>query len=144
MLLAVRSDLRGWELPGGNLEPGESPREALRRETFEETGLAWRSSSGSRAYQRTGFLPHRARGLPLPRRRRHAAPERGDAAGWLVADRRAPRGRSFRGVASRSRMRSPTSRAPLRWSGTDHQGLPRIVAAARIDLSMRLTDDQAG
>lgn len=28
-----------WELPGGGLEFGESPQEALVREVFEETGL---------------------------------------------------------------------------------------------------------
>ena len=31
VLLAVRRDLRGWELPGGNANPGESPEEAVIR-----------------------------------------------------------------------------------------------------------------
>lgn len=30
----------GWVLPGGTVEPDERPREALRRELAEETGLA--------------------------------------------------------------------------------------------------------
>lgn len=31
-----------WSLPGGNIQPGESAREACRREVLEETGLAVR------------------------------------------------------------------------------------------------------
>lgn len=41
-LLIVRqrvSETRGWSLPGGKLEPGETLEEGLRREMREETGL---------------------------------------------------------------------------------------------------------
>ncbi|WP_062309259.1 NUDIX domain-containing protein [Alicyclobacillus sendaiensis] len=42
----VRHHERGWELPGGKVEPGEAPDAAARREAFEEAGvlldnLAW-------------------------------------------------------------------------------------------------------
>ncbi len=35
----LRGSVSGWGLPGGFLEAGEQPEEALRREIMEETGL---------------------------------------------------------------------------------------------------------
>ena len=35
----VRTERRGWELPGGQIELGESLTEGLQREIFEECGI---------------------------------------------------------------------------------------------------------
>jgi ADP-ribose pyrophosphatase YjhB (NUDIX family) len=37
--LAPHIAFQGWTLPGGGVDHGEHPREALRREIYEETGL---------------------------------------------------------------------------------------------------------
>lgn len=39
-ILLIKSPLRGWEYPGGMVEPGETFQEALLREVKEETGVA--------------------------------------------------------------------------------------------------------
>ncbi len=38
-ILLVKSPWRGWEYPGGLIEPGESFQEALHREIMEEAGV---------------------------------------------------------------------------------------------------------
>lgn len=61
VLLSLRSDLMGWELPGGNLLARESEGDALVREVLEETGLAVEVTRLVGDYLRTGFFAHRAR-----------------------------------------------------------------------------------
>lgn len=60
VLLALRRELRGWELPGGRAERGEDERAALVRELREETGLEVAVEERVGEYRRRGFAPHRA------------------------------------------------------------------------------------
>lgn len=60
ILLSVRSDVQGWELPGGTPEPGEPIVQTLRREVREETGLDVTTVRHVGDYERTGFRPHTA------------------------------------------------------------------------------------
>lgn len=61
VLLTLRRELRGWELPGGRAEPGEADTAALVREIREETGLVVEPLGLVGEYRRTGFAAHRAR-----------------------------------------------------------------------------------
>lgn len=134
VLLSVRSDVRGWELPGGTLEPGEDVREALAREIWEETGLRVEIGRHVGDYRRTGFLPHLARvyvcrvvsGDPTPSR------ETLDVA-WFPLDQ-IP-------VDLLPWYRQPVAdglepeQEPV--ERREHQGLVAILASVRIDLRMR-------
>ena len=61
VLLAMRDELRGWELPGGRALPGENGEEAVHREVREETGLEVEVLAHVGDYHRSGFRPHTAR-----------------------------------------------------------------------------------
>lgn len=141
VLLSVRADLRGWELPGGNPEPGESDQQCLCREVLEETGLEVAVVRHVGDYERTGFLPHMARvyrcavtgGTPRP-------------------SRETPRVRWF-ALDALPETLLPWYREPLADAlaeatqpvlRRERQGLGAILAGAWIDLRMRLTDHRAG
>jgi len=58
VLLAVRGEPRGWELPGGGAHPGESGEAAVCREVLEETGVTVQVEQRVAKYMRSGFRPH--------------------------------------------------------------------------------------
>lgn len=53
-LLLAKHVVRGWEVPGGTIEPGEMPIQAAIRETFEETGAELEAIEWIGQYQITG------------------------------------------------------------------------------------------
>jgi len=83
-----------YQLPGGGIDPGESPLTALHREVFEETG--WRIDVRRRlgAYRRFTYMPEydlwaeKLCAIYLARPvRAHGAPhEPGHTAIWMPAD----------------------------------------------------------
>ena len=134
VLLTLRDDLQGWELPGGAPRPGESAEQALRREVREETGLDVDPVAHVGDYRRSGFRPHvanvhRCRVLggalrPSPETPRVAWFDPTALPGTLfpwyrgpLADALAPR------------------REPLRVE--EHQGWRHVLAGLVIDLTLR-------
>jgi len=136
VLLSVRSDLRGWELPGGNVEPGEAEEAALRREILEETGLEVAVERFVGDYVRTGFAPHTARVY-------RCRPVRGEP----TPSSETPLVRWFPPDAVPDTL-FPWYRAPLAdalaelaepVTRREHWGVAAILAGMRIDLRMRLS-----
>ena len=140
VLLAVRVEPRGWELPGGNLEAGEDDESALVREVREETGIEISVGSLIGEYHRSGFLPHTVR---VYRCR--------PVGGLIAPSLETPRVRWWDLEAVPDTL-FPWCRQPLR-DGLDcldgpvlrhqHQGMSEVIASVKIDLRMRLSDDQA-
>ena len=52
VLLVKARDKNNWQLPGGRLEPGETPAQAVIREVREETGLQARVGRLTGRYRR--------------------------------------------------------------------------------------------
>ncbi len=134
VLLSVRADLRGWELPGGNPEPGESLEAAVVREVREETAVEIAVEAHVGDWVRTGFRPHRARvfrcravgGEPAPS---HETP----AVAWFPPDELPATLFPW----YREPLAEALARRPEPVERHEYQGLDAILAGARIDLRMR-------
>ncbi len=141
VLLAVRSDLRGWELPGGHVQRGESSKIALVREVSEETGYRIAVERHVGNYVRTGFRPHTSSVYACR-----------IVSGTLRPSVETPVIRWFE-VDSLPETLFPWFRAPLADAiaarpqpvlRSNRQGAAAVWAALRIDLRMRLSNDRAG
>jgi 8-oxo-dGTP pyrophosphatase MutT (NUDIX family) len=141
VLLGLRSDLRGWELPGGAAGPGESGEAALRREVREETGLEVEIVERVGDYERSGFRPHTAR---IYRCR--------PVGGTLRSSGETLRVRWFPADDLPDTL-FPWYRAPLADARAargapllrrEHWGLRQVLAGLWIDLRVRASRDGAG
>jgi 8-oxo-dGTP diphosphatase len=141
VLLGIRSDLHGWELPGGSPAAGEREEAALCREICEETGIEVAVERRVGDYVRTGFRPHTAR-VFLCR-----------AIGGALRPSAETSGVRWFPIGQIPDTLFPWYRAPLEDALADlpepverreHQGRAAVWAGMKIDLRMRLSDDRAG
>jgi ADP-ribose pyrophosphatase YjhB (NUDIX family) len=138
VLLCLRRELRGWELPGGAVQPGERDEGAVVREVREETGLDVAPLRLVGTYQRSGFRAHDA-----------VVFECRAVGGALATSRETPRVAWF-DLAELPDTIFPWFRTPLDDATAghadpvvrrEHQGVAAITAGARIDLAMRWRGD---
>jgi 8-oxo-dGTP diphosphatase len=141
ILLTVRADVRGWELPGGNLEPGETAKQALRREVQEETGLDVEVGGHVGDYTRTGFRPHVARVFRCRVREGELRPSRETprVQWWSVGELPATLFSWYHRPIADALANGPNPVAR-----SDHQGVAVIARAVAIDLRMRWTEEREG
>ena len=94
MLLCHRTPARRanpdvWDFPGGHVEPGENPLDALRREVAEELGAELRALTADPVLRRVD--PQRSLDLTVWASRRwrgevsNMQPDEHDAIGWFTA-----------------------------------------------------------
>jgi 8-oxo-dGTP pyrophosphatase MutT (NUDIX family) len=133
VLLSIRRDLFGWELPGGTIEFGEGPEDALVREVREETGLDVVIDARVGSWIREGFRPHVAHVY-----RCHVV------SGTLTASHETPRLAWFEAASPPAQLfpwyHDPLVRSLRNVDPEVHrewQGLPSILKAMRIDLALR-------
>lgn len=134
VLLSVRRELFGWELPGGTPLPGEALESALVREVREETGLDVVPEAEVGRWERRGFRPHTAivfRCRVVAGREQPS--DETPRLGWFPAD--SPPATLFPWFAEPLARALGRAAAPVRVD--EWQGLAAILAGLRIDLAMR-------